>query len=293
MRAKLSAITHETPMPTGAVKTYKDILLISAADVMAGKHISDNGSENIMRVFSGGVANSTTVNNGRMYVSDGGAANHTVVNGYRQLRNDEDHVQAGYLFVYTGGVASDSIVYHYGRLYAEGGLLSNAAATGHDAYIRLASGGSAVDAVVKDGAEMDVSSGGAAISASVSNDGQLYTCDGGRVESATAVDWGVIYVFAGGSADTISVDTCGKLHVACGGTATQVRENGGCVEIVDGANVSFVKNAISDMVISSGVMTVHSGTVANATTIEAGELAVYQGGIVRSAMIENGYANFY
>lgn len=226
-----------------------------------------------------------------MSVSSGGTANETIVNDLGQMS------------VFAGGVANNTIVYFGGRVivgkydyydgYTYGGTISNTLATGDDAKVEVNYGGSAVDTVIQDRAAFHISSGGVATSAVVKNNAQMYVFDGGVADTASAVDWGVIYVFGGASANEVTVNNCGKLHVARGGTATRIRENGGCVEIVSGAEVSFAENTITGMVISSGMMTVHSGTVARATTVEAGEMAVYAGGVADSATVENGVANLY
>ena len=270
----------------------------------------DEGS---MHVSSGGTANSTTVDWGSMYVSSGGTANDTMVassgdwsemfvegTASRTIVNyggnmyvsgggsATDAAVYGVMEVSSGGSVQGAIVYRDGRIRVSGGTVNRALATGDNARIYVDDSGTLESAVAKNRVRMSVSGGGTIRYADVENTAQLYVENAGKLESASAGDWGVIYVFSGGSADDVSVDECGELHVGFGGTATRIRENGGCVEIVDGANVSFVGNTFSCFVLTSGSMTLHSGTTANATVVSNGAAVVYDGGCLQSADIKKG-----
>ena len=267
---------------------------VANSTVLAGSSFYDDYNNDIydygfLYVSNGGVANATIVKKcGSMYIYAGGVAKETVLGGV----DDAYNKYGAKLEIYAGGAAYDTVVYRSCGVFIRGGAMSRTLVTGTEARVRVYSG-VVDDTVVKNGGEFSVSNGGVATSAVVKNNGEICVWEGGKLASASASDYGTIYVFTGGSADAVTVDTCGELHIARGGTATMVRENGGCVEIVNGANVTFAENSFSGMVISSGMMTVHSGTVANATTVAAGTLAVYEGGIADSLEMTHGTAEIH
>ena len=75
------------------------------------------------------------------------------------------------------------------------------------------------------------------------------------------------------------------MEVYSGGIA-QIKENGGYINVGAGANVTFVSNSFSGLVLSSGQSaTVHSGTTANSITVNSGgTLAVLSGGTALNVM---------
>ena len=92
-----------------------------------------------------------------------------------------------------------------------------------------------------------------------------------------------------GTAKDFEVNQGGQLNVADNATATLIKENGGCVLIGSAVSVTFVPNSFSGVGLTSASATVHNGTVANETAIEAaGHLYVYRGGVVNSTTIRGG-----
>ena len=78
----------------------------------------------------------------------------------------------------------------------------------------------------------------------------MYVSSGGTATSTTVNAYGRLYVHSGGTATATTVNADGYLSVSSGGTATAVKENGGCVYVADGANVTFIPNTISGLVLS-------------------------------------------
>jgi len=81
-----------------------------------------------------------------------------------------------------------------------------------------------------------------------------------------------MYVMSGGTADSTTVNARGSMTVSSGGTATAIVENGGFVNVADGANVIFTPNTFSGLVLSSGSASVHSGTTAVHITLTGDDI---------------------
>ena len=94
-----------------------------------------------------------------------------------------------------------------------------------------------------------------------------------------------MYVSSGGTANSTTVNDGGSLIVSSGGTANEIIENGGYVDVVDGANAVFASNTISGLVLSDGSATIHSSTTANSTTVKYGSLIVSSGGTANSTTV--------
>ena len=131
----------------------------------------------------------------------------------------------------------------------------------------------------------------------------------GGVANSTTVNDGSLSISSGGVANDTTVNSYGRMYISSGGTATAIKENGGYVDVAEGADVTFVANTFSGLVLSYGGATVHSGTVANSTTVNSrgsmyiynsgtanattvnydGDLYIYSGGMHRGALqIESG-----
>ena len=172
-----------------------------------------------MTVLDGGIANSTTLRYGSMYVSSDGVVNNTEVNF------------SGLLEASFGGIANSTTINFPGSMY-------------------VSSGGIANDTTVNSG--------------------------------------GRFVIFNGGTANRTTVNFGGRLYVSSGGTATNIRENGGYIEVYDYTNISFVPNSFSGLILSRFSATVHSGTTANSTMVTGGALYVSSGGTVNNTMLFSG-----
>ena len=141
--------------------------------------------------------------------------------------------------------------------------------------------------------EISVSSGMFAHDVIINEQGILNIKDGGEVSNAFINYGGSLEVSSGGVGSGITVNQDGLLHIYSGGVATGIRENGGTVIIPDDyAPGTFLPNTITGLLLDESYWlfaTVHSGTVANMTTIEQnGTLIVYSGGVANHTPIYDG-----
>ena len=88
---------------------------------------------------------------------------------------------------------------------------------------------------------------------------------------------GKLDVTSGGTADSTTVNSGGTLDVYSGGKAVNIIENGGFVNVQEGADVSFASNVFRNSMLI-GSVTLHSGTTACNTRL-AGNLFIYSGGV--------------
>jgi autotransporter passenger strand-loop-strand repeat protein len=209
-----------------------------------------------MSVFSGATANSTMVNSdGRLEVFSGATANSTTVN------------EGGNMSVSNGGMANSTMVYDGGCFY-------------------ISSGGTATNIIASSMAYL-----GLTIAPDTFIQGTSRSVDfeiNNAFLSGYTIDFGEIHVSSGGTADHTTVTPGGSLYVSCGGTANSIVENGGYVDIVEDANVTFISNSFSGLILSNGA-TVHSGTTANSTTVDSGgSLTVSIGGIANNTTVSSG-----
>ncbi|MBE6368130.1 MAG: hypothetical protein E7052_09530, partial [Lentisphaerae bacterium] len=243
-------------------------MYISSGGVASNTTVNSGGSQIII---SGGTANSTTVNRGYLYISSGGTANHTTMNG-------------GYLYISSGGTANHTTM-NGGYLYiSNGGTANHTTMNSLLAWMSISSGGVANSTTVNWGS-MSISSGGVANSTTVNYGGSLYISSGGVANSTTVNGRGVgrmghLSISSGGVANSTTVNSHGSMHISSGGTATAIIENGGYVEVAEGANVTFTPNTIRGLVLGSvDSATLHSGTVATSTTVNyGGKLYIFSGG---------------
>ena len=110
-----------------------------------------------------------------------------------------------------------------------------------------------------------ISSGQVSSGITLSHD-SMYVSSGGTANSTTVNDSGYLYVSSGGTANETTVNDNGQMYVFNGASALTIRENGGYVDVADGASVSFVANSFSGLLLFHRA-TLHSGTTANETTL--------------------------
>ena len=152
--------------------------------------------------------------------------------------------------------------------------------------IYVYNGGTVNDTTVSNYFKVIVYSGGTANSTTVNSDGFLFVYSGGTANSTTVNSRGSMYVY--GTANDTTVNSYGKLYVVSGASALAIKENGGYVEVADGASATFAANSFSNLVLSNAYATVHSGTTANDTTVNSGRMDVYSGGSANSTTVNNG-----
>jgi len=281
-------------------------LYVSSGGTADSTIIYPNGN---LHVSSGGTANSTTVNtDGRLYVSNGGTATNIIASRGASISfapgavlqgtydgrafTVNDSGVSGFVFrdggydVSKGKLVEDSVVAFGGLHISSGGIVSNTSVT-RDGRIIVSSGGTADHTTVDSGGQLQVFRSGTADSTTV-NAGGMYVSIGGIANSTTVNSRGYLSVDVSGTVNSVTVNTGGRLVVTRGGTATEIRENGGSVDVKGGANVTFALNVFSGLVLSNASATVHSGTTANQTTVAKGSLTIFSGGTADSVVVSGG-----
>ena len=249
------------PATPDAVRTYRDAVLVSAANVMVGKTIAKGGAEDKMLVSSGGLASSTAVNSGgSMVVSSGGLASSTVVslgrvdvfggtmdtatlnggtiNVFPDGKVNSATVENGTLVVYTDGEANSTTV-NGGYLIAWDGT-ANSTTVNSGGELAVREDGMANSTTVNSGGFLFVSSGGR-INFTVVNssgfadidDGLAYdtTLRGGYMRVSGVLDWAAVdrsdmYVAAYATASKAFIDSGSTLLATAGGEVVEVTVDG-------------------------------------------------------------------
>ena len=210
-----------------------------------------------MYIFSGGVANSTTVNyDGRVYITSGGVASNTTLNS------------GGSMYISSGGVANSTVVNSGGSMV-------------------ISRGGTALE-IIENGGYVSIENGANVTFCSNILNGLTLT-NGATVHSGTvAIDtvvnnYGRIYIYSSGVANSTMVNSGGSMVISSGGVANSTIVNsGGGVWITSGgvANSTTV-NPGGSMYISSGGM-----INGNLEIADGGKVTVYEGGIIDFSVAE-------
>ena len=179
------------------VQIYSSGTLVKQGTVLTGEEII-SGTNNSMFVYSGGTANSTTVNSsGYVYVSNGGTANDTIVNS------------SGKVYVSNGGIANSTVINSSGKVYVDG-TTNNASNLG--GYMYIHSGGVADNTVVETGIVW-IYSGGFASNISLTSGGRIDVC--GRADDMT-LTYGSVDIYSGGSANNVDANGDVRVYVSSG-----------------------------------------------------------------------------
>jgi len=274
-------------------------------------------------VLNGGWAETVSVENGGLYLLSSGASTHnTLISNGGSARVGKDVMatgmtvlDGGVLHVDPAGYARAPVVSQGGAVHVSlGGIVDKARING---AVFVSSGGSFNSSTVGSGAEVTVAAGG--ICSNVQIQGGTLSMEPGALASGTVVDSGGQFmllgtdgnggssssvssgvvkettvnaggtmIVSGGVASNATVNSGGMMAIL-GGTATVVRENGGYIEVADGANVAFAANTIQSLSWENGSATVHSGTTALGCTVGAGaSVAVFSGGMADGATVNAG-----
>ena len=248
-------------------------------------------------VFSGGTADYTTVNSGTFEL-DGGTADHTAIYSggrlyvYGGLASRTTIYSRAYLAVSSGGTADAVTIKYGGTLYVDAGAtVTNVDWTPCVGNIYLDDGASVEFVTPYSGVYF--ASGGVPQFSALAMTGKLVGSDcrmevlaGGTATDTAIQSGGSMNVSSGGIADNASVNVGGFLEVSSGATAT-IRENGGYVDCHADANVTFLENTFSDLVIEGRSFTAHSGTTAVNIEIKGDNAYVYSGGVISKSSIRN------
>ena len=299
----------------GQNETYHDTLICSGgALTFDGKGSADGVTVNSggsLSVSKGGTAVNIVENGGFVEFAENGAelsfAPHAFGNCY--LKNATLHSGttacdvkvAGSLFVYEGGVADGVEAWTPYRdgansftVIVSGGTANNVTLTNAKSIMNVSSGGVANNAKLTvawaddEGGRLNISSGASANGTFVGNNGAM-TIETGGTATDTTILGGTVQIMGKGAADRVTVCSGGTLTVANTASAANIIENGGYVKATPGKNVSFASNSFAGLVLLTGAnATVHSGTTAFDTTISAGAMHVYDGGITERTYVKPG-----
>ena len=174
-------------------------------------------------VSSGQVSSGIILSDGDgMWVYDGGTADTTTVDS------------AGAFYIFSGGAADKTVVNIGGQMI----INSGASATG------IKENGGYVEAVDIDAVIFIANT----FSSSILNDVSVTVHSGTTAVSTTVNSNSILEIFDGGKADTVILNLGGRMTVSSGGTAAGIRENGGNVQVDEGADVSFAANTFSGLV---------------------------------------------
>jgi autotransporter passenger strand-loop-strand repeat protein len=245
-----------------------------------------------LRVSDGGSAEIITVNpGGTLYVSDGGTATKILENG-------------GYVYVLDGAVVTfvpntiDDLSLNNTGATVHSGTTAVGVIANSGGYLSVLSGGLANGTVVNPGGKLYVSSG-ALVANILENGGYVYAYNGAELSFAPntisdlLLDGTSATIHSGTTATNVTVNPGGWIQISSGGTATEIKENGGYVYVLDGAVVTFTPNTFSGLVLSDrDSATVHSGTTACGGTVNSGgNLYVSSGGTATEIKENGGYVN--
>ncbi len=283
---------------SGGVANSTTVNVLGYMDIYSGGVANSTTiSGGYMDIYSGGVANSTTVNSrGSMDIYSGGVANSTTVNSRGAMyissgvANSTTVNSGGSMDIYSGGDANSSTVNSDGNMRIFSGGVANSTTVNSGGHMGIYSGGTANSTTVNSGGYMGIASGGVANSITVNSGGSMDIASGGVANSTTVNSDGNMRIFSGGVANSTTVNSGGYMGIASGGTAKMIKENGGYVNVADGANVTFASNTISGVNLSYNSMSLHSNTVANSTTVNSyGDMTIFSGGVANSTtVISNG-----
>ena len=260
--------------------------VVSSGVTSTGLTLSDGGITRLT-VFSGGIANSITIQSGgHMIVSSGGAATTVTVaqdGGELQVSsggwiNNAD-VNAGRLEVKSGGTAYSPTVTSTGVIVvSSGGVATDivwtpcegkvivetwgyATFTGEYAGVyygendHLVSTAETMDGqTINDSCTMYVMSDGMANDAKVSSGGSLFVCSNGSANKVAITLGGDLYVSSRGMVSSATISSGGKVHVYSDGVAEDVKiGSGGYLDVFSAGLASRV------VVSKGGLLLVSSG----------------------------------
>ena len=209
----------------------------------------------------------------------------------------------GIVHIWSGGLATKAQT--YGRIEVHSGGMTNSAAVLDSGKVEIQSSGYAYQTAVSSGGTLETLSGGSVNYTSVYNGGKVEVSAGASCYN-TMLSGGTLTLeseklpgnqpgeteqepIPGGYANNTTVNSGGTLIVSSGATAESITENGGYVKVLDGANVAFVKNTVSRLALSDASATIHSGTTATDTTVNAGgKLEVFSGGTANGVTVNPG-----
>ncbi|MCP1203676.1 Hint domain-containing protein [Acetobacter oryzoeni] len=254
----------------------------------------------------------TVVSGARLFVSSGGTATHVsaTINGYINVCDGGNAVSsylsgsdpttsaAATLNVSSGGNASftsavsgaNIIVYSDGTtdhdIAGAGGqeTVSGTATnlTVNNGHAYLSKGGSGANWTAENGGWIGVYDGGTLTSVTVTDANTYVDVQGGQVTNATVTSSGILQIENGVTVSVISATSGGSIQVSSGGTATDATiGTGGVLDVANGGSSISATLSESDATFSL------SGSASD-TTVSAGAVNVYKGGVLTSTTVQSG-----
>ncbi|MBO4556504.1 MAG: AIDA repeat-containing protein, partial [Elusimicrobiales bacterium] len=275
------------------ISGYPSYSILNVYGTTSRTYISFYGTE---KIFSGGIANSATVNSvGGQIVASGGIADGTIVNSGGRL-----HVESGGSAINikqnVGGrvyaiVYGDSATYvigtnENGSFRLENGVADNFVINS-DAYQYVLNGGIANSTLVNSRGSQEVRTGGTVNDTIINENGSQMISSGG-IANDTVVNglYGTQYISSGGIANRTTLSDMGYQYLYSGGTANNtVLNSGGQQRIYGTANNTVVSNY--------GYQHIYSGGSVNNTVINSnGSQMISSGGLSISTTINSGGKQF-
>ena len=304
-----SGITSE-----GIVVT-DETLIVSSGGTANNVSINSGGT---LSVSSGGTANLAITNSGGHLIVPGGTVNYATMNAYGIMTIRDGTVNflsvndSGSIAVSSGGMANSATINSGGRVFVSSGGTANRTTINSGGWLIVSSGGTATDIAwtpclgtveLAAGAQATFlneftgvyyGSGEQLLSYTTRMDSKtvsgkqcsMYVMSGGTAAETTVDSGGRLVVF-GGTATGATVKTGGYLSVYSG-AATEIRENGGYVDVADGATVTFAPSTASNLSLSGDSATVHSGTrIIGASIQNNGFMVVSSDGYANSISVRS------
>ena len=276
-------------------------LYVSQGGKAVNTQVKDGGA---LYVYSGGSAIGGTVSAGGVcQVRDNGSAGDIVVQPGGSLTVFAGATvtglldNGGYVYIEDGANVSfaanviDSLIVSEGSYNVHSGTTLTKAVVAGDGVINVYEGGVVESAVVNrcntaDYKGLYLFSGGTAHQTTVNAGGMLYVYEQGFASGGVVSAGGQCLVREGGSAADLTIRAGGIMTVSSGAAAYNILEDGGTVNVLDGATVTFAERIISGTVITDGTTTIHDGTVLVDTVIARnGKLNVVAGGRAESTTV--------
>jgi autotransporter passenger strand-loop-strand repeat protein len=261
------------------------IVFIHSCGVANETNVSSRG---YVYIYNGGIASETNVSSGgTVYVEDNGVLNETIISSGGHVyvscggMANGTIVSGGYAHIFSGGIADGTIV-SGGDVDVFGTISNTNVLRG---VIGVESGGIAIGTKIN--GYISIHNGGIVKETTISSGGSVNVYSGGMANQTTISSGGRVVVHSGGTANDTIVSG-GYLGVSRGGAAMTIMEAGGYVYIADGAEATFTPNCFSDIVLSNGSATLHSGTTAVSTILNSrGRLEVCSGGVASGTIVNS------
>ncbi len=276
--------------PVNLTGDLTDMFTLTTGKYGSSVNILDGG---MLYVFTGGLADKTTVNANGNFCVFGGRATDTTVN------------ENGCMYVYDDGKATDTTVNEDGYMYVSHGGQATDTTVNEGGYLYVEEDGKTGKTTVNEGGYLTVSNGGFADVVTVNSGGYLTVSKGGSADNVTVNAAGYFYVYSGGTATEIHWTPCeGDVCVFDGGYATFANSYTGVyygedgkllsnTAVMDGKSLDYTRRmlvmnngtATNTNVTNYGTLDVRSGGTAIDTTVVKGFVSVSSGGIAISTTV--------